>query len=330
MGYHYTRMSQAIVFPEPHKVEIQTYDVPDLEPDEILVQAEYSGISQGTEIWAYHGSRPEIKFPTVPGYQTVGKVLDIGSAITNFAPGQRVMVNTSRLPSAFPETWMGAHSSHIVTKEAVLVPEGCDPVGAAVSALSAVSLRGIRMIDIRIGDVVVVTGQGLIGQSSAQLGGLHGGIVVATDMLPERLALSRKNGTDITVNIKEEDLGKIVRNIRPAGVDVVIETTGRSDQFAPCVDLLRWEGQLLLQGWYPKPITFDFHATHLKKPRVAVTCGFDFKDVATCLELSRYGKLKLRELVSHLVPIEEAPEIYPRLAAGDPSFLGVVFDWTQQ
>ncbi|MGB8355730.1 MAG: zinc-binding alcohol dehydrogenase [Chthoniobacteraceae bacterium] len=320
---------KGIVFQEPGKVEIQSYDIPSLEPDEILVKTEYSGVSQGTEIWAYQGMRPEIKFPTVPGYQTIGRVLETGSKVANFTPGQRVMVTASRLPSSFPETWMGAHSSHVVAKEATPVPEGCDPVGAAVSALAAVSLRGICMLDIGFGDVVVVTGQGLIGQSSAQLAGLRGGIVIATDIMPSRLALSKKNGTAIVVNVKEQNLGDVVRELRPKGVDAVIETTGRSDQFAPCVDLLRWEGQLLLQGWYAKPVTFDFHATHLKKPRVAITCGFDLKDASTCMELSLYGKLKLRELVSHLVPFEQAPEIYPRLAAGDPEFLGVVFDWTR-
>jgi 3-hydroxyethyl bacteriochlorophyllide a dehydrogenase len=296
---------QAVVFPEPNCAEIQTFDLPSIESNEILVETEYSGVSQGTEIWTYQ----------------------VGSATSGFKVGQRVMVNTSRLPKTLPETWMGAHSSHIITKEAILVPDGCDPIGAAISALPAVSLRGIKMIDITIGDVVVVIGQGLIGQFSAQLARLKGAVVVATDVIGERLVLSKANSADITVNVKENDLKKAVASICPKGADAVIETTGRADQFATCVDLLRWEGQILLQGWYAQPISFDFHATHMKKPRVAVTCGFDFIDAATCLNLLRYEKLKLRELVSHLVPIAEAPGIYPRLAKNDPSFLGVVFDW---
>ena len=321
--------ARAIIFPEPNQVDLRSYDLPSLESGEILVQTEYSGISQGTEIWAYVGKRPELQFPTVPGYQTVGRVIDTGGSVTEFKVGQRVMVNTNRLPKSFPETWMGAHASHIITKTAVVVPEECDPVGAAISALPAVSLRGIRMIDVGIGDVVVVIGQGLIGQFSAQLAKLRGAVVIATDVISERLTLSKANSSDLTVNVTEQNLKEVVASLCPKGVDAIIETTGRADQFAPCVELLRWEGQLLLQGWYSQPISFDFHATHLKKPRVAITCGFDFVDAAICLNLLRYQKLKLRELVSHLVPIEEAPGIYPRLAKNDPSFLGVVFDWTK-
>ena len=184
------------------------------------------------------------------------------------------------------------------------------------------------MLDIHYGDLVVVTGQGLIGQGSAQLAKAAGAVVVATDMHAPRLELSRKFSADVTVNVKEEDLGKIVRGLREKGADAVIETTGRSDQFAPCIDLLRWEGQLLLQGWYPKPITFDFHTTHLKKPRVAIACGMDLPDTALCLELMRWRKLNFRDLVTDLAPVESAPDIYRRMLANDPDILGAVFDWS--
>jgi 3-hydroxyethyl bacteriochlorophyllide a dehydrogenase len=166
--------ARAIVFPEPHKVKIEHYDLPAIQPDEILIETEYSGVSQGTEMWAFEGVRPELKFPTVPGYQSIGKVSQVGGNVRDFTPGQRVMAKSNRLPSSFPETWMGAHASHLITKEAIPVADECDPVGAAISALPAVSLRGLRMIDIGIGDTVVVIGRGLIGQASAQLARLRG------------------------------------------------------------------------------------------------------------------------------------------------------------
>ncbi|MEJ7652531.1 MAG: zinc-binding dehydrogenase [Chloroflexia bacterium] len=130
------------------------------------------------------------------------------------------------------------------------------------------------------------------------------------------------------VNPSRESLGEVVRSLRPQGADVVIDTTGRSDQFEPCIDLLRWEGSFLMQGWYPDPVVFDFHATHHKKPTIAVTCGFGPNETTRVLDLMRYGKLRFREVVSHLSPPDEAPAIYARLAAADPDMLGVVFDWT--
>jgi 2-desacetyl-2-hydroxyethyl bacteriochlorophyllide A dehydrogenase len=327
--------AQAIVFPAPHQVEIQSYDLPELRADELLIRTEYSGISQGTEIWALTGQRRELTFPTVPGYQSVGIIEQTGADVTNFQTGQRVMFASSRLPESYPPTWMGAHVSHALVpatgeRAPLIVPENCDPVAASVSALPAVSLRGINMLNVNIGDLVVVTGQGLIGQGSAQLAKLRGATVVVSDIGAKRLELSQRTGADVIVNVKEQDLAEVARSIKPAGADAVIETTGRSDQFAPCVQMLRPLGQLLLQAWYPQPISFDFHETHMKRPTIAVTCGFDSSETTQCMELMSRGKLQFRELVTHLLPITEAPGIYNKLLSNSPDVLGVVFDWSRQ
>ncbi len=331
--------AHAIVMTGVRNVEVQSVALPELRPDEVLVRTEYSGVSQGTEIWALLGKRPELQFPTIPGYQSIGIVEALGGDVTGVEVGQRVHFNNARVPAQFPPTWMGAHMSHAIVATTarssehkhtiVPVPDDVDPAEAAVSSLAAVSLRGSNMLNIAVGDLVVVNGQGMIGQGSAQFARLHGATVVASDVNPTRLRLSKACSADIVVDAREQNLAEVVRALKPAGADVVIETTGRSDQFAPCVDLLRWEGQLLLQGWYPDPITFDFHTTHSKKPTIAITCGYDDDEVATSLELLRYNKLQYRELVTHLVPFRDAPQIYQQMVANDPSVLGVVFDWRE-
>jgi 2-desacetyl-2-hydroxyethyl bacteriochlorophyllide A dehydrogenase len=306
------------------------YEPPALDAGELLVRTEYSGVSQGTEIWAYTGHRPELQFPTVPGYQTVGVVEQVGEGVEGFAVGQRVLWHASRLPAQWPATWMAGHVSLAVVPvkhdpPPRVIPNEVDPVAASLAALAAVSLRGIDMLDIRPGDLAVVTGQGLIGQASAQLARLRGATVIATDLSAKRLQLSKAHSADLVANPRDGDLKQLVTSLRPNGADLVIDTTGRSEAFAECVALLRWEGQFLMQGWYPKPITFDFHATHMKKPKIAITCGIG--DTDRTLELMRYGKLDWRPLVTDLVPVGDAPAIYQKLAANDPDTLGVVFDW---
>jgi len=323
--------SQAIVFPAERKAEMQSYEVPELKAGEVLVRTEYSGVSQGTEIWAYVGKRVELKFPTVPGYQAVGTIEALGPDVTGYKVGQRVLFTSSRLPKEFPDTWMAAHVSHAVVAVRdgfpMLLPDGVDPVAAALAALPAVSLRGIRMIDVAIGDLVVVNGQGMIGQASAQFAKLRGGIVITTDLSAKRRELSQQYSADIVVNPKETKLADVVHSIKPKGADVVIETTGRSDQFAVGIDLLRWEGSMLLQGYYPDPITFDFWTTHGKKPKIAVTCGQGAAEAAVVLQLLKYKKLHIGQLATHVLPVADAPGLYPKMAASDPNILGVVFDW---
>lgn len=325
-------MGRAIVFPAKDKVEIQSYSPPPIKPTELQVRTEYSGISQGTEIWALTGKRNELKFPTIPGYQSVGIIEKVGADVTGFKIGQRILWHSSRLPESWPETWMAAHVSHAAVPASGdppprVVPDGVDPIAAAISPMAAVTLRGADMLHYPIDSLVVVLGQGLIGQTAAQLAKLQGATVVATDLSPLRLKLSKQHSADIVVNPREENLLEIVKSLRPVGADVVIDTTGRSEAFAECIDLLRPKGQFLLQGYYPRPITFDFFATHLKRPTIAITCGIG--DTDRVLELLKYGKLNLRPLISHVVPVAEAPSLYAKMAAGDSDVLGAVFDWSK-
>lgn len=222
---------KAVVITGPNAIEIQQHDAPNLKPNELLIRTEYSGVSQGTELQAFTGKRPELSLPTVPGYQAVGTVEAVGDEVERYKVGQRVMFSTSRLPAAFTETWMGAHVSHAFVsttgdRAPLPLPEGADGVSTALSALAAVSLRGIRIVPVRIGDLVVVVGQGLIGQGSAQLARLQGAVVVAADIAPERLKLSQAHSADYTVNVGEQALDEVVRTVKPGGADVVIEQAG--------------------------------------------------------------------------------------------------------
>ncbi|MDR3706673.1 MAG: zinc-binding alcohol dehydrogenase [Capsulimonadaceae bacterium] len=317
--------AKAIVIVEPGKVDIWEYDVPALRAGEVLVETSHSGVSQGTEIWDYVGKRVELKYPNVPGYQSIGRVIDAAPDVDRTVLGKRVRFLSSRLEQPFTPSWMNCHVSHAVLKDYKVVPEDVDPVEAAISAMPSVSLRGVRMLNFKIGDLVVVNGQGLIGQGSAQLAKLHGAVVVASDPSPLRRELSAKFSADYVVDPRETDLVSFVKELKPAGADIVIEATGRSDMFKLCVDLLRWEGQILLQGFYPDPITFNFNHTHGKKPTIAVTCGTD--DDPIMFEFMRRRQVQYRELVTHVASVADAPALYERMAKADPSIVGVVFDW---
>jgi 2-desacetyl-2-hydroxyethyl bacteriochlorophyllide A dehydrogenase len=322
----------AITFPSLNRVELREHPLPALREDEVQVRTEYSGVSQGTELWALQGRRPELRFPTVPGYQSVGRVERVGTAVKGVAEGDRVLFTSSRLPESYPETWMAAHVSRAIVPavfgdKLFVLDNDLDLVAAAITALPAVSHRGIQMVKITPGDCVVVSGLGLIGQTAAQLATAAGGVVVAVDLDRGRLATASRCGAAVTVDPSRDDLGAAVRAIKPSGADLVIDTTGRSSIVNESVDLLRWEGQILLQGWYPDLISFDFHHAHLKKPTIAVSCGIG--SIPDCLHLLRHRRLRLRELITHCVPVAQAPELYPRMARRDPDVLGVVFDWSE-
>ena len=78
-------MTQAIVFPEKGCVKVTAIAAPTVQSGELLVRTEFSGVSQGTEIQAFTGLRPELRYPTVPGYQTVGVIEEVGPGVHGYA-----------------------------------------------------------------------------------------------------------------------------------------------------------------------------------------------------------------------------------------------------
>lgn len=338
-----SQTTRAIVFSGPRQVRVQQFEMPPLRPHEVRVRIEFSGVSQGTELQALRDERPEIRLPTVPGYQSTGVIEEAGSEVAErgkYLPGQRVLVRTSRLPEEFGPTWMGAHISHAIVpalgtnsdpddNAPVLIPEGVASDEAALAALFAVSLRGIEMVPVGPGDVAVVLGQGMIGQASAQWARALGAHVIASDLSPERLEMSRACGIEACVDAGRENLSEAVKSLAARGADVVIESSGRAANFDACIDLMREQGHLLLQGWYRDPISFDFHRTHGKRPTVAITCGYSEDDLARTLDALLHKRISIAPLITHRARVEEAPAIYQALLDGDAKTLGVVFDWSR-
>ncbi len=176
--------TQAIVFPEVNRAALETITLPPRQPSDVLVEVELSGVSVGTEVWALTGQRPpgDTTFPCVPGYQAVGVVREAGPDAA-VRPGERVFFTKSRLAEPHARgNWMGSHVGLAVVDAAenpshgywVRLPDGITPEDAVLSALASVTARGLQHIGVTPGDFCVVIGQGVIGQTAAQIARIHG------------------------------------------------------------------------------------------------------------------------------------------------------------
>ena len=189
----------------------------ELRPSDVLVEVEMSGVSVGTEVWALTGQRPpgDTQFPCVPGYQAVGEVRLAGQDSV-LKPGDRIFFTKSRLASPYSDgNWMGSHVAYAVVDGAenptegywVKLPEGVTAEQAVLSALGSVSCRGLEHIGVHPGELVVVLGQGVIGQSCAQIARIKGAEVLGVDIAPNRLRLAREFSADAVWNATEGDVG---------------------------------------------------------------------------------------------------------------------------
>src|SRR5687767_13057919 len=154
----------------PHEVVVQSFELDErLEPGMVLMEIEQTLISAGTELASVMGARTHyatgrpITYPMTLGYTAVGRLLSVGSDVTDLAPGDRVVV-------AAP------HASHAVVQARLTlrVPDGCTSEAALLAHFASIPITGIRLARPQLGEGMVVFGQGLVGALAARFGRIAG------------------------------------------------------------------------------------------------------------------------------------------------------------
>ncbi len=331
--------ASAVILPEPGRVEMWTVELPEPGPDDVEIRTVFSGISPGTERWVLTGRYNHMAddlagfYPCSPGYQAAGIVERVGSAVTNLAPGDSVMTDGTRfVDPAIKQRGptKGPHVSRHVTKatQVTKLPTGTDLAAASLFRLAAVARHGVRLTQIRNGEVVAILGQGMIGQMSGQAARRLGARVITSDLIPARVELSARYSADRAVDASHEDLAAIVRAEAPGGADVVIDTTGSSQIFPLCRELMRDQGRIALQGYYPDPVCIDFHPTHLKHTTVTFPCGWETSDDEALAADIGSGAVTIAPLITHRFASRNAADAYQLILEHPEESLGVVLSWS--
>lgn len=331
--------TNAVVFPEPKRVEIQEMEVPDIGPDQVGIRTSFSGVSQGTERWALTGRYGHYDadysayFPCSPGYQAAGVVEEVGPQVGDVHVGDHVFTMGTHFKNPdhkYPGPCQASHTGYLVAaaSEVWRVAPEVDLAGASLFHMAGVARHGIRLTGVKEGDLVALIGLGMIGQMSAQAARRVGARVIATDLIPERVELAGAHSADRAVDANVESLEDVVRQEAPAGADVAIDTTGVSSMFDRCLGLIHEEGRIAMQGYYPDPISIDFHPTHLKRPLVSFPCGWDDQFNGELADDMAAGKVAIDPLITHRIPFRDIAEVYEMVVEHPERSLGMVLDWS--
>ena len=126
------------------------------------------------------------------GYSGAGIVVDKHPTVTDLELGDRV---------AYGGEGTG-HAETIVTGRNLVarVPDEVGLNDACFATLGSIALNAVRISNIGLGDRVVVLGLGLVGQLTAQLARLQGGVVIATDLRPDRVTKAKELGASHAIS----------------------------------------------------------------------------------------------------------------------------------
>ena len=276
-------MDTRVVYLEPGKINVAEEPLPELAPNQVLVQTHQASVC-GSERYFYRGIsvRPEdearggddavlgepgegsYEYPMGPlGHEGGGTIVEKGSAVDEYLGGGKVKVG-DRVGSLIYPTY----TDHWVTDIAHVQPipagvsfeVGClyEPLGCAVWAALGMGVK--------LGDVVAVNGVGFAGHIMLQAAIKSGASkVIAVDVVPAKLELAKQVGADHALNPNEVDLREAIDELTGGeGVDVAAEAVGgRGEGLKQALDMVRHNGIMALYGDNYAPVReFCFHRFH--------------------------------------------------------------------
>ena len=318
--YQETVEASALVARPDGQFAVEPVLVPGPGRDNIVVQIAYSGISIGTEFGALSGKIDWGGFPMVTGYMATGTISMVGSAVTGFAPGDRVYVRHNeglRLAGSGEAVNCrdGLHCSAASLDPrgdhgAAILPDGVDlDVGSLFTVLS-VGLYGVNMAGVSTGDSVVVIGLGTVGLGAAAAAAARGARVVGVDPRERCRTVARRLGAWETVQPDGKDSAAQARSIvGEAGADFVFEATGKPTLIDLGIALTRPFGTLVWQGHYGEgAVQFEFVRAHHKQLRMLFPCDDGLTECrAALLRSVQAGRLPVELLITdRLTPADAA------------------------
>ena len=238
------QMMKAAVFVEPGRIEVVDKPLPDVGPNDALIKITTTTIC-GTDIHILKGEYPVAKGLTV-GHEPVGIIVKLGSAVSGYQEGQRVIAgaicpnfNSYAAQDGAPSQdgsylvasgrcgchgykltagWRfgnlidGAQAEYILVPDAqgnlAPVPDGLtDEEVLMCPDIMSTGFAGAENANIKIGDTVVVFAQGPIGLCATAGARLRGATtLIAVDGNDARLAVAKKLGADVTLNFTRDDV----------------------------------------------------------------------------------------------------------------------------
>lgn len=311
----------AVEFPERGSAALVDEGSPHgVGPHEVLFETRYTGITNGTERHAMMAEHFWGKFPGRHGYQQVGTVVEVGSEVEGFAPGDWV----------FRGDYVGHRGWNLVDLSRpnllLKLPASDDYRQYALLGVAGVAMKGVRRFGVKPADRVLVVGCGPIGFFSAVSAVVHGADVTAADYDDRRLGIALEQGCDRVLNAGAPDYWQRLKAL--GEFNYIIDASGYDNLFFDVFEhrLLARDGAICPMAVRTEA-RFPWSMLHMTDGRIEVSCHFGLDDLRVVLHGIQKGAVKPDAIITHFVSIDEAPTIYGILRDNPAELFGVVFNW---
>jgi len=328
---------KALVLQQPGEVTIES--VPDVTPvgDEVVLQVRMIGLC-GSDLNSYRGKNPMVTFPRIPGHEVSATVVHSSMSHPHLAAGTQVTLSPytqcGRCPSClrgrpnacqFNET-LGVQRHGALTEFIAIAPEKIYTANLGLTELClveplTVGFHAVARGRVTSADTVAIIGCGGVGLGAVAAAGFRKARTIAIDVDDTKLAIALKAGATDAINTTRELLHERLLELTGGrGPDVIIEAIGLASTFRAAVEEVAFTGRVVYIGYAKEAVAYETRLFVQKELDILGSRNAlpeDFREVIRMLE---EGRFPVKEAVSNIVPLGEAPELLKAWSANPANF----------
>ena len=339
---------KALVLSQYRQLELQDLPQPTPAADEVLIQVRACGIC-GSDVHGYDGSTGRRIPPLVMGHEAAGVIAAVGSAVKDFAVGDRVTFDSTiscgqchfckrgqvNLCDARQVLGVscgdyrraGAFAEFVTVPARVLyrLPDGLAFEKAAMIEAISVAVHAVHLTPVELNDTAVIVGAGMIGLLTLQAARLAGcRKIIAVDVDEGRLQTALSLGATHSILAKDQDVPALVREWTDGrGADVAFECVGTSVTVQAAIESTRKGGTVTLVGNIAPRIELPLQSVVTRQIRLQGSCASG-GEIPACIELLAAGLIQVEPMLSAFVPLEDGPRWFERLYSHEAGLMKVV------
>ncbi|MFH0821891.1 MAG: zinc-dependent dehydrogenase [Pseudomonadota bacterium] len=326
-------------------IRIQEMPVPVIGPEELLVKIWASGIC-GSDLLEWYRLP---KAPLVLGHEIAGEIVQVGERVKGWKTGTRVFVS-HHVPCNMCRFCLADHHSACNTLKTTNFDPGgfCEYVrvpainvlngvfelpesmsyeeGVFIEPLACV-FRGQHNVGWKPGRVVLVIGAGIAGLMHVGLAAVTGASrIFAVDVNSHRLEAALRFGADETIPADEDVKGRIAEANSGRLADLVIVCAGAPSAIKQAFESVEPGGSILFFAPADPDARVEMPFNHLWRHEITMTSSYagSPRDIVTAMDLIAGGRIKVKDMITHRLPLSETLEGFGLVAQGGKSIKVVV------
>jgi L-iditol 2-dehydrogenase len=336
---------------EPGKAEIAEMERPVPGPGFMLAKVLHCGIC-GTDVSILNGTLSlgkgnEPVYPVRIGHEWSGEVVELGPGAKRLNTGDRVVSETGyscgvcegcitgesclegRSLGTIGNCWPGAFAEYILMPERLTyrIPDTVPTDTAALIEPASIGFGNLCRTPIGPGKILLVVGTGSISLGGlACAKGIGSGKILLAGRKDSKLAIGKKLGADVLINMEKEDLYKaVMRETGGRGAHVVFDTTGAGELLNLSVALTRSGGHLAIPGFYEQAIN-NFAIDNIIVRGITLTGGSS-PVIHRILDLLARGIIDFKPMITDRYPFAKIKEAFAAVKEKNNTKVKVIIDF---